>query len=33
VASVRAAVLAADLVLGRDDYAMNYIQDYRHRTK
>lgn len=33
VASVRAAVLAADLVLGRDDYAMNYIQDYRQRMK
>jgi len=33
VASVRAAVLAADLVLGRDDYAMNYIRDYRQRQK
>lgn len=32
-ASVRAAVLAADLVLGRDDYAMNYIQGYRQRLK
>ena len=33
VANVRAAVLAADLVLGRDDYAMNYIQGYRQRQK
>jgi len=33
VASVRVAVLAADLVLGRDDYAMNYIQGYRQRQK
>ncbi len=33
VASVRTAVLAVDLVLGRDDYAMNYIRDYRNRQR
>jgi 5-methyltetrahydrofolate--homocysteine methyltransferase len=29
VAKVRSAVLAADLALGRDRYAMRYIQDFR----
>jgi len=32
-AHLRPIVLAADLVLGRDDYAMNYIKDYRRRKK
>ena len=32
-AKVRPAILAADLVLGRDDYAMRYIADYRRRAK
>jgi hypothetical protein len=26
-------VLAADLALGRDEYAMNYIKAYRRRQK
>ena len=30
---LRATVLAADLALGRDDYAMNYIKDYRKRRR
>jgi 5-methyltetrahydrofolate--homocysteine methyltransferase len=29
VAKVRSAILAADLALGRDRYAMRYIQDFR----
>lgn len=29
VAQVRSAILATDLALGRDRYAMRYIQDYR----
>ena len=33
VAKVRPAVLAADLVLGRDDYAVRYIMDYRRRAR
>jgi 5-methyltetrahydrofolate--homocysteine methyltransferase len=32
-AKVRPAILAADLVLGRDDYAMRYIMDYKRRVK
>jgi 5-methyltetrahydrofolate--homocysteine methyltransferase len=31
VAKVRSAVLAADLALGRDRFALRYIQDYRRR--
>lgn len=30
---LRSTVLAADLALGRDDYAMNYIKDYRQRRR
>ncbi|TKJ31763.1 MAG: pterin-binding protein [Chloroflexi bacterium B3_Chlor] len=33
VAKVRAAVLATDLLLGRDDYAERYIQAYRERAR
>ena len=33
VAKVRPAVLATDLVVGRDDYSMRYIQAYRQRQK
>ena len=33
VAKVRPAILAADLVLGRDDYAMRYIKGYKKRQK
>ena len=33
VARVRPAVLAADLVLGRDRYARRYIKDYRQRQQ
>ena len=33
VAKVRSAILAADLVMGRDKYAMRYIEDYRQRQK
>jgi 5-methyltetrahydrofolate--homocysteine methyltransferase len=32
-AKVRPAILAADLILGRDDYAMHYIKGYRKRQK
>ena len=32
-AKVRHYVLAADLALGRDDYAMRYIQAFRKRKK
>lgn len=33
VAKVKRAVLVADLMLGRDDYAMRYLKDYRARKK
>jgi 5-methyltetrahydrofolate--homocysteine methyltransferase len=33
VEKVRPAVLAADLVLGRDDYSMRYIKAYKKRQK
>lgn len=33
VAKVRSAVLAADLILGRDNHAMNYIKGYRQSLK
>lgn len=33
VARVRPTVLAADLALGRDEYAMHYIKAYRQRQK
>jgi 5-methyltetrahydrofolate--homocysteine methyltransferase len=33
VASVRPAILAVDLLLGRDAYAMRYINDFRGRLK
>jgi 5-methyltetrahydrofolate--homocysteine methyltransferase len=33
VAKVRPAVLATDLLLGRDEYAMRYISDHRKRAK
>ena len=32
-AKVRPAILAADLLLGRDDYAMRYIQNYKKQQK
>jgi 5-methyltetrahydrofolate--homocysteine methyltransferase len=32
VAKVRSAILAADLALGRDRYAMRYIQDFRKNS-
>jgi 5-methyltetrahydrofolate--homocysteine methyltransferase len=32
-AKVRLAILASDLLLGRDDYAMRYIKDYKKRSK
>ncbi len=32
-AKVRQAILAADMLLGRDDYAMRYIQAYKKRQK
>jgi len=32
-AKVRPAILAADLLLGRDDYAMRYIKGYKKRQK
>jgi 5-methyltetrahydrofolate--homocysteine methyltransferase len=32
-AKVRPAILASDLLLGRDDYAMRYIKDYKKRSK
>jgi 5-methyltetrahydrofolate--homocysteine methyltransferase len=31
--AVRPAILASDLLLGHDDYAMRYIKDYRKRSK
>jgi len=33
VCKVRPAILAADLLLGRDEYAMRYIRAYRQRQK
>jgi 5-methyltetrahydrofolate--homocysteine methyltransferase len=30
---LRPTVLAADLALGRDDYAMNFIKDFRKRSR
>lgn len=33
VAKVRPAVLATDLILGRDEYAMRYLKDYKKRLK
>lgn len=33
VAKVRPAVLATDLLLGRDEYAMRYLKDYKKRRK
>jgi 5-methyltetrahydrofolate--homocysteine methyltransferase len=33
VAKARPAILAADLLLGRDDYAMRYIKAYKERSK
>jgi hypothetical protein len=33
VAKVRPAILATDLVLGRDGYGMRYIKAYRQRQK
>jgi len=33
VAKVRPAVLATDLLLGRDEYAMRYLKDYKKRLK
>ena len=33
VAEVRPAILAADLLLGRDEYAMRYIKAYKKRSK
>jgi hypothetical protein len=33
VAKVRPMVLAADLALGRDNYAMRYLRAYRQRRK
>jgi 5-methyltetrahydrofolate--homocysteine methyltransferase len=32
-AKVRPAILAADLLLGRDDYAMRYVRAYKQRIK
>ena len=32
-AKVRPAILAADLLLGRDDYAMRYVRAYKQRSK
>jgi len=32
-AEVRPAILAADMLMGRDDYAMRYIKAYKKRTK
>jgi 5-methyltetrahydrofolate--homocysteine methyltransferase len=32
-AKVRPTILASDLLLGRDDYAMRYIKDYKKRSK
>jgi len=33
VMEVKTAVLAADLAMGRDEYGMNWIKDYRKRVK
>jgi hypothetical protein len=33
VAKVRPAVVAADLILGRDKHARRYIEDYRQRQR
>jgi hypothetical protein len=33
VAKVRAAVLSADLILGRDRFAQRYIRGFRDREK
>ena len=33
VTEVRTAVLAADLSMGKDQYGMRWIQDYRDREK
>jgi 5-methyltetrahydrofolate--homocysteine methyltransferase len=33
VTKVKRAILVADLMLGRDDYAMRYLKDYRARQK
>jgi 5-methyltetrahydrofolate--homocysteine methyltransferase len=33
VAKVRQSVLSADLLLGRDEYAMRYIKAYKKRTR
>jgi hypothetical protein len=33
VTEAMAAVLAADLAMGRDDYGMRWIQGYRRRQK
>jgi 5-methyltetrahydrofolate--homocysteine methyltransferase len=33
VAKVRPTILATDLLLGRDDYAMRYLKDYKKRLK
>ena len=33
VAKVRPAVLATDLILGRDRFAQRYIKDFRNREK
>ena len=33
VMEVKTAVLAADLAMGRDEYGMNWIKDYRKRLK
>jgi 5-methyltetrahydrofolate--homocysteine methyltransferase len=33
VAKIRAAVVAADLILGRDKHARRYIEDYRQRQR
>ncbi len=33
VAKVRPAILAADLILGRDEYGMRYVRAYKERKK
>jgi 5-methyltetrahydrofolate--homocysteine methyltransferase len=33
VVKVRPYILAADLALGRDDYAMRYLKAYRQRMR
>jgi hypothetical protein len=30
---VRPTILATDLLLGRDDYAIRYLKDYKKRLK